>query len=327
LKTAVIGSGNMGTAMALVMADNGHTVSCWDHVPEVVEDIRKNHHNQRYLPGLSLPPAVTADHLLHHVVREAQLILICVPSPFFAQVVKEFAPFALPQALVAGASKGLDAATGKRLSEVYAGVSPHPGENYLALSGPSIANEFAQKRPTAVVLAGKLSHAQKAAEALRNPYFHVEVSGDLAGVEIGGVLKNIYAIGLGLLDGLNHGSSNLKSAFATLALAEMKTAAAHWGAKPATLDGLAGLGDLITTGFSRDSHNRRLGELLGTGVETEKALSRLGISLPEGAQNGPIVLRALGAGSPVPLAQLIQTCLNQPSARTKFIDDVCRLLA
>lgn len=326
MKTAVIGSGNMGTAMALVLADNGHSVVCWDHVPEVVEDIRKNHHNQRYLPGLSLPPSVTADHLLHHVVREAQLIVICVPSPYFSHVVKEFAPFAVPQALVVGTSKGLEPATGKRLSEVYAGVSPHPGENYLVLSGPSIANEFAQKRPTAVVVAGKLPQAQKAADILRNPYFHVEVSGDLAGVEIGGVLKNIYAIGFGLLDGLNHGSSNLKSAFATLALEEMKIAAAHWGAKPETLDGLAGLGDMITTGFSRDSHNRRLGELLGTGVETEKALSRLGISLPEGAQNSPIVLKTLGAGSPVPLAQLIQTCLNQPSARTKFIDDVCRLL-
>jgi glycerol-3-phosphate dehydrogenase (NAD(P)+) len=129
------------------------------------------------------------------------------------------------------------------------------------------------------------------------------------------------------LDGLNHGSANLKSAFATLALSEMKTAAAHWGAKPETLDGLAGLGDLITIGFSRESHNRRLGELLGSGVEREKALARLGINLPEGAQNSPIVLRALGPGSSVPLAQLIQTCLNQPSARTKFTDDVCRMLA
>ncbi len=327
MKTAVIGSGNMGTAMALVLADNGHTVACWDHIPEVVEDIRKNHVNQRFLPGINLPPGVTADHLLNHVVKEAQLILVCVPSTYFGHVVKSFSPFAMPQALVVGAAKGLEASTGKRLSEVYAVASPHPTENYLALSGPSIANEFAQKRPTAVVVAGSLSHAQKAAEVLRNPYFHVEVSADLAGVEIGGVLKNIYAIGFGLLDGFNHGSSNLKSAFATLALSEMKTAAAHWGAKPETLDGLAGLGDLITTGFSRDSHNRRLGELLGTGVETEKALSRLGVSLPEGAQNGPIVLRALGAGSPIPLAQLIQTCLNQPSSRTKFIDDVCRLLA
>ncbi len=316
----------MGTALALVLADNGHTVSCWDHIPEVVEDIRKNHINQRFLPGIALPPAITADHLLHHVVREAQLILVCVPSPYFANVVKEFSPFAVPQALVLGAAKGLEPGTGRRMSEVYATASPHSSENYMALSGPSIANEFAMKRPTAVVVAGALSHAQKAAEVLRNPYFHVEVSGDMAGVEIGGVLKNIYAIGFGLLDGLNHGSANLKSAFATLALREMKIAAAHWGAKPQTLDGLAGLGDLITTGFSRDSHNRRLGELLGTGVETEKALARLSIILPEGAQNAPIVLRALGTASPVPLAQLIQTCLNQPSSRNKFIDDVCRLM-
>jgi glycerol-3-phosphate dehydrogenase (NAD(P)+) len=317
----------MGTALALVLADNGHTVTCWDHIPEVVEDIRKNHINQRFLPGLALPPSITADHLLHHVVREAQLIFVCVPSPFFGNVVKEFSPFAVPQAYVLGASKGLEASTGRRLSEVYSSASPHPSENYLVLSGPSIANEFAMKRPTAVVVAGVLSHAQKVAGALQNPYFHVEVSADLKGVEIGGVLKNIYAIGFGLLDGLNHGSANLKSAFATLALKEMKIAAAHWGAQPQTLDGLAGLGDLITTGFSRESHNRRLGELLGTGVETEKALTRLGITLPEGAQNAPIVLRALGAGTSVPLAQLIQTCLNQPSSRTKFIDDVCRLLS
>jgi glycerol-3-phosphate dehydrogenase (NAD(P)+) len=96
----------MGTALALVLADNGHTVTCWDHIPEVVEDIRKNHINQRFLPGLALPPSITADHLLHHVVREAQLIFVCVPSPFFGNVVKEFSPFAVPQAYVLGAFHG-----------------------------------------------------------------------------------------------------------------------------------------------------------------------------------------------------------------------------
>jgi len=251
MKVAVIGSGNMGTALAHLLADNGHGVTCWDHIPAVVEDIRKKHQNSKFLPGVSLPSNVTANLLLNQVVREADMIFIAVPSLFFRQVVKEFSPFSLPQAVVVGTSKGLENSNGKRMSQVYAEAAVHSADHYVACSGPSIANEFARKKPTAVILASPNHlYLNKVKEVLSNPYFRVEISTDMAGVEWGGVLKNIYAIGLGLLDGLKEGRPNLKAAFVTMALAEMKEIAVKMGGQEKTLEGLAGLGDLVTTGFS-----------------------------------------------------------------------------
>lgn len=325
MKTAVIGAGNMGTALACLLADNGHTVTCWDHIPEVVEDIVKNHRNSRFLPDVPLPSTVTADILLNHVVREARLIFIATPSLYFRQMVKEASPFSMPEAVVVGASKGLEPNTHKRMSQVYAEASLHAADHYVALSGPSIANEFAHKKPTAVVLAGVNAHCvQKAAGALANPYFRAEVSDDLVGVEVGGVLKNIYALGFGLLDGLDHGSPNLKAAFVIMALKEMKQVAVAMGAKERTLEGLAGLGDLVTTGFSADSHNRRLGEFLAAGMEYDAAVEKLGGVVPEGVRTLEMVVETMGEMTP--LAHAIQTCLRQPAARAKFVDEVWKIV-
>jgi glycerol-3-phosphate dehydrogenase (NAD(P)+) len=326
MKVAVIGTGNMGTALAHLLADNGHSVACWDHMPQVVEDIRKNRQNSQYLPGVTLPSSVTADLLLNHVVREAGIIFIASPSAYFRQAVKEFSPFSLPKAVVVGASKGLEAGTGKRMSQVYAEAAVHSDDHYVALSGPAIANEFARKKPTAVLLASQNpSYLNKVKEALSNPYFRVETSSDMAGAEWGGVLKNIYALGFGLLDGLGEGRPNLKAAFVTLALSEMKSIAVKMGAQEKTLEGLAGLGDLVTTGFSADSHNRRLGEFLAGGMEFEKAVAQLGGVVPEGVKAASLVLETLGSSASMPLARAIFTCLNQPAARPRFVDEVWKI--
>ncbi len=322
MKTAVIGSGSMGTALARLLADNGHSVSCWDHIPSVVEDIRKNHLNSKFLPGVDLPSSITADLLLNHVVREAQMVFIAVPSAFFGHVVKEFSPFSPPQAIVVGTSKGLEPSTGKRLSQVYAQAAVHPPDQYVALSGPSVAGEFAPQRPTAVVVAGSRSQSQKVSDALSNPYFHVEISDDLAGVELGGVLKNIYAIGFGFLDGLNQGSSNLKSAFLIKAWAELKGIGVKLGAQAKTFDGLAGLGELVTTGYSADSHNRKFGQLLASGLDYDKAVAQIGGAAPEGVRNLATLLTVLGNQMDTPLAKLIQTSIQQPAARAKFVEGI-----
>jgi glycerol-3-phosphate dehydrogenase (NAD(P)+) len=241
-------------------------------------------------------------------------------------VVKEFSPFAMPQAVVVGTAKGLEASSGKRMSQVYAESALHDADHYVALSGPSLANDFARKKPTAVVLAcPNHSALQKAALVLANPYFRVETSGDMPGVELGGVVKNIYALGFGLLDGLNHGSSNLKAAFVTMALKEMKDITSQMGAQEKTMEGLAGLGDLVTTGFSVDSHNRKLGEYLAQGMEYDKAISQLGGVVPEGVRTLDLILEKLGTTVETPLARLIHTCLNQPAARAKFVDEVWKI--
>ena len=328
MKTAVIGSGNMGTALACLLADNGHSVACWDHFPGVVEDIRKNHVNSKFLPDIPLPSSVTADHLLNHVVREAQMIFIATPSLYFRQAVKEFSPFSMPQAVVVGTSKGFEAPSHKRLSQVYGEVALHTADHYVSFSGPSVANEFAHKRPTAVVIAGTNHFClQKVAGALANPYFRVEISNDLLGVEWSGALKNIYAVGFGLLDGLNHGSPNLKSAYLIMALKEMKEIAMARGAQEKTLDGLAGLGDLVTTGFSSDSHNRRLGEFLASGMEYEKAVEKLGGVVPEGVRILEMTLENTGTSVETTLARMIQTCISQPAARSKFVDEFWKMVS
>jgi len=328
MKTAVIGTGNMGTALACLLADNGHTVACWDHMPEVVEDIKKTHTNSRFLPEVQLPSSVTADHLLNHVVKEARMIFIATPSLYFRQAVKEFSPFSLPEAVVVGTSKGLEAGTHKRMSQVYAEATPHNPDHYVALSGPSIAGDFARKKPTAVVIAGtNHSCVQKAAGALANPYFRVEVSNDPLGVEWGGVLKNIYGLGYGLLDGLNGGGANLKAAFTTMALKEMKDIAVSVGAKDKTMEGLAGLGDLVSTGFSPNSHNRKLGEYLAQGMEYDKALEKLGGVAPEGVHTLKVILETGVVSAETPLARLIQMAFSQPAARTKFVDEVWKIVS
>jgi glycerol-3-phosphate dehydrogenase (NAD(P)+) len=327
MKTAVIGSGNMGTALACVLAENGHTVACWDHMPEVVNDIRKNHLNARFLPGVPLPPRVSADLLLNHVVHEAELILVAAPSRYFRQVVHEFSPFAAPHAVVVGAAKGLEPTSGRRMSQVYRDEAAHSVENYVALSGPSIANELARQKPTAVMLASSNpASLHKAADALQNGYFRTETSPDVIGVELGGVLKNIYALGLGLLDGLHQDSVNVKSAFAVLALAEMKLIAVGLGAEEKTLEGLAGLGDLMTTGFSPDSHHRRLGELLAGKMELPDAVNQLGGIEPEGVRALFQIQVLAEPGRHFPLAELIHRCLMEPGFRPRFVGEVWKII-
>lgn len=313
MKTAVIGTGNMGTALAWLLARNGHTVTCWDHVPEVVEDVRANRRNERYLPGVQLPETVTADPLLHHAVTGAELVAVAVPSAFLRQVVKEFTPFALPTAVVVGASKGLELGSGKRPSEVYAEASAHSGTYYVALAGPCVADDFARGRLTRVVCASRGRHESTVRAALENPVFQVTWSDDLAGVEWGSVLKNVYALGLGLLAGTPEGSPNGQGAFVAAALAEMKALGCRFGAREETLEGLAGLGDLVATGFSPRSHHRRLGEFLATGCDFEEAVDRLGGGVPEGVRTAALLAeRVRREGLSAPLLNLVHACLQNP---------------
>ena len=325
MKTAVIGLGNMGTALAHLLADNGHWVRGWDAFPATVEEVQKNHRNERYLPGVTLPGLVTADSSLAAVLAEAELVLLAMPSPFLRETLGKMKDHLPPRAVVVGASKGLDPATGKRQSEIYFDLTARARESYVVLSGPSMANEFARRNPCAVTLACESPQAlELAAQALQNDYFRVELEADLLGVEWGGVLKNIYAIGLGILDGLHPLASNAKAIFTTLALREMKALAAGWGAEAKTLEGLSGLGDLITTGFSPDSHNRRLGEWMGQGLSLAQAVERIGGLEPEGVQAARRVM-VLASADKAPLADAIHRFLFDPVGRAKFQSDIWKV--
>lgn len=327
MKATVVGAGNMGTAIASLMALNGRQVTCWDHAPEVVEEIRKNHENKHYLPGVKLSPAVTAELLLSKAVREAKIIVVAVPSPYFRNVVKEFSPFAPSGAVVIGCAKGLEAHSGKRMSQVYAEATSHDPDRYMALSGPSAAADFAWGKPTAVALAGiHESSLQKAVQVLTTPFFRIEPTTDVAGVEWGGVLKNMYAIGMGFLDGLSPGAVNLKAAFLEMALLEMKKVGVKLGAREGTLDGLSGLGDLVSTAFSPESHNRRLGESLALGQKFEDALDRMGGGIPEGVKTAAILTDLIAQKKlDAPIALKIDACIKHPAGIAKFLDEVWKI--
>jgi glycerol-3-phosphate dehydrogenase (NAD(P)+) len=322
MKAAVIGSGNMGTALACLLAENGWKVTCWDHVPQVVEDIRKNHRNERFLPGINLHPSIQAELLLDRAVHESSLVITAVPSPYFRHVISGCIPFLKQDVVVLNAAKGLEPQTSMRLSKVFAEVNPQGSGRFVVLAGPAVASEFAHKRYTSVLLASESEGARnKASQALSTTYFRADMSSDVTGAECGSVLKNVYAIGLGLLDGLNAGGINLKGAFTAASLKEMKKLVKPLGGNPDTLDGPAGVGDLVATGFSPDSHNRRLGELLGKGCDFEDAIDQLGGGVPEGVRSASrAVETAAKYGIEVPIAAAVEACLKNPGhARPKFI--------
>jgi glycerol-3-phosphate dehydrogenase (NAD(P)+) len=328
MKAAVIGSGNMGTALACLLAENGWKVTCWDHIPQVIEDINKNHRNERFLPGIELHPSIQGEMLLDRAVHESSLVLTAVPSPYFRNVIAGCVPFLKADAVLLNSAKGLEPKTCMRLSKVFAEVMQQDGHRFVTLGGPSVATEFARKRQTSVVMASESEPArQKAALALTTPYFKIETSSDVMGVECGGVLKNVYAIGLGILDGLGLGGTNLKGAFTVASLKEMKRFVKALGADPNSLDGLAGLGDLVASGFSPDSHNRGLGEAIGKGKDFEDALDFLGGAMPEGVRSASRTVElAAKYGVEVPIAEAVEGMLKNPGhARPKFLAHIWKV--
>ncbi len=258
---AILGAGNMGTALAQTIAGNGHPVRLWSIEQDVLEEIRDRRVNSKHLPGLTLQERVTPCWTLEESLADARLALFSVPSHVVRSLARDTAPYVRDRQAVLNVGKGLEEGTDKRMSEVLAEELPQQ-RGIAVMGGPSIASEFARGAPTAVIVAS--SDARLAAEiqsTLQNEFFKVDTAADVVGVELGGCLKNVYAIALGMCDGLGYGA-NTKALFASLALNEMAALSRALGGEQRTAYGLAGLGDLLTTGFSAHSRNRTLGETL-----------------------------------------------------------------
>lgn len=279
----ILGTGAWGTTLARLLADErlrwadgdasvAETVLLWEHHPERAALIERERVNQEYLPAMLFPPNlhVTAD--LAEAVRERELVLIVTPSQQMREQAKMAAPHLAPDAIVACASKGLELGTRLRMSQVLKEELPD-GVAIVALSGPNLAMEIARGLPAAAVVAsGSPKAAERARKLLTAGMFRVYTSDDLPGVELGGALKNIIALGVGISDGLGYGE-NAKAAFMTRALAEISRLALAAGANPLTLAGLAGLGDLIATCSSPLSRNRTLGLELAKGRPLDEVLA------------------------------------------------------
>jgi glycerol-3-phosphate dehydrogenase (NAD(P)+) len=280
---AVLGTGAWGTTLARMIAFErlraaieagvaAEEVALWEHHPERAAEIQRERENRTYLPGFDLPENlhVTAD--LAQTLRGRDLVLVVTPSQKVREHVRAIAPLLAPNTVVTCASKGLELGTRLRLSQVLEQELP-PGTPIAALSGPNLAAEIAQGLPAAAVVAStSAAAAERVRAAVSTPRFRVYTSDDVAGVELGGALKNIIALGVGISDGMSYGE-NSKAAFMTRALAEIARIALAAGANPLTLAGLAGLGDLIATCSSPLSRNRTLGLELAKGRSLEEVLA------------------------------------------------------
>ncbi len=267
---AVVGAGSWGTALAVWLAARGHGVTLWGHDGQHIEDLRRDGGNEAYLPGVPLPPSVrpTADLT---DLRGADLALLVTPSRALREVASRLASVDLHEdAVLLSCTKGIEHGSGLRMSEIISECLPH--RPVAVLSGPSHAEEVARGGPTAIVLGCAAEQTAKALQRLFNAdALRVYTSDDVAGIELGGALKNIFAIAAGMSDGLGFGD-NAKAALVTRSLAELIRLGVHLGGRRETFQGLSGIGDLMVTCFSRLSRNRMVGERLGRG-ETLRAVT------------------------------------------------------
>ncbi|MDN5865672.1 MAG: NAD(P)-dependent glycerol-3-phosphate dehydrogenase, partial [Gammaproteobacteria bacterium] len=275
-RVGVLGDGAWGTALAVHLACNGHVTALWGHRPERIAALVETRENKRYLPGVGFPDLLAPEADLAQVAAGADFLLVAVPSVAFAETLGALAPHG--EAPVLWATKGLDPESGRPLHEGARDLLDKR-RGLGVLSGPSFAAEVARGLPTAVTVAATTKAlARRFAELFHGAHFRAYVSTDLVGVELGGAAKNVVAIAAGISDGLGFGA-NARAGLITRGLAEIQRLGDALGAQPATLTGLAGLGDLVLTATDDQSRNRRFGLELGRGASVAEARKRIGAAI------------------------------------------------
>jgi glycerol-3-phosphate dehydrogenase (NAD(P)+) len=269
----IVGTGGWGTAISIILALKGFSPLLWSFESATAEEITSQRTNSVFLNGVELPPSVRATDNLSDL-RDSDIVVFAVPTQFIRSVLSSF-PFDLKDKIVINLAKGIEKNTHLRVSQIFAESGRIVPENYLIMTGPSHAEEVALLTPTTIVAA---SHNHNNEQIIRDTFstetFRVYSSDDVIGAEIGGALKNVIAIGAGIVDGLGLGD-NTKAALITRGLAEMSRLGMALGAKERTFSGLAGLGDLYVTCASRHSRNRRVGEQVGKGRTLAEVLSEM----------------------------------------------------
>ena len=277
-KAVVLGAGSWGTALSMVLAENGHNCLLWSHREDQATEINNQHSNEKYLPGTVLPSTLTATSSLKDAATHGKIIVMAVPTKGIREVCRSLKEWIQEPILFVHVSKGIEPDSLKRISEVMREEIPaHLIEEIVVLSGPSHAEEVVLKHPTTVTAAcEEIHYAEKVQDLFMNGNFRVYTNSDVIGVEIGGALKNIIALGAGISDGLGYGD-NAKAALITRGLAEIARLGTKMGANPLTFSGLTGIGDLIVTCTSVHSRNWRAGNLLGKGMKLDEVLDQMGM--------------------------------------------------
>lgn len=276
MRIAVLGAGSWGTTLAILLSENFHDVTLWTFLPEHASQMLATRTNPDFVPGTVIPAQIDITCDIDQAAYKKDLIVAAVPSQFLRSVLKDIAHHDLSETLIVNVAKGIENTSLMTMSEVMLDVLKYEKKQNIAIiSGPSHAEEVVKKIPTAVVSAGfTMRTARVVAQAFSTPSFRVYVSDDIRGVELGGALKNVIAIGAGVVDGAGYGD-NTKAAIITRGIAEMTRLGDRMGALSRTFTGLSGVGDLIVTCMSKHSRNRYVGEELGKGRKLDDIVSEM----------------------------------------------------
>jgi glycerol-3-phosphate dehydrogenase (NAD(P)+) len=310
-RVAVIGAGSWGTTFGKILADGGAQVTMWARRPELAQEIAEGKRNSQYLPGINLPRAMTATHHLSEALEGAEQVYLSIPSQAVRQNLKALRPLVAPTSVpLVSLMKGVERRSGLRMSQVIEQeLECDPGRIAVA-SGPNLALEIAREQPTAAVIS---STSQETADAVarraRNAYFRSFVNTDVIGTEFGGVLKNLIAVAIGIVDGVGYGE-NTKASIITRGLVEMTDFAVAYGAQPETLQGLAGLGDLIATCQSPLSRNNTAGRLLGQGYSFQDVVKQMEQTAEGLASVAPVLQLAKEVGVEMPIVEQVKRVLD-----------------
>ena len=308
-KVGIIGAGSWGTALALVLHDNGHEITMWSLQQSDVDSLRETGENPRFLPGVKLPADLRYTADLAEAARGKDYLVMVVPSHAMRGVTENLQGLAEPQTMFVSAAKGFDVQTHSRMSELLAEAFPH--NRVAVLSGPSHAEEVSRKIPTAIVAASADKEAMHAVQELfSNGYMRVYANPDVVGVELGGALKNIIALASGICYGQGFGD-NTEAAVLTRGLTEIVRLGVKLGAAEATFYGLSGMGDLVVTCGSRHSRNRTAGIMLGQGKKLADVQREMGMVV-EGINAAGIAYKlAQENGVEMPITECIYRLLYE----------------
>lgn len=288
-KIAILGAGSWGTAQAILLSYNTRQIALWGRLEDGLEQMEKERENKKFLPGVILPENIMLFSNLAAAIEGAELIVLAVPSQALRQVLNKLAPILKTGVILVNTAKGLEIETGMRMSQVTQDVLGTDIINYYAvLSGPSHAEEVARGIPTVVTVASyNRNTAFAVQDVYMSPVFRVYTNPDVAGVELGGALKNIVALATGMVDGLGFGD-NTRAALMTRGLTEITRMGAAMGGDYRTFSGLSGMGDLVVTCSSKYSRNRYAGELIGKGYTLKEAMQKIGMAV-EGVHTVKVV--------------------------------------
>ncbi len=311
MKITVIGTGGWGTALAVLLHGNGHAVTLWGRLAEEVDPIRADRENKAFLPGVKIPETILVTLDTAVALRDAECVVLAVPSHGMRPICQKIGEHLPGRAMLVHVAKGIENETGARMSEVIAETLGR--KDVVVLSGPSHAEEVGRGIPTAVVVASQdMALATRAQQLFMNERFRVYTHHDVAGVELGGALKNVIALAAGVCDGIGFGD-NTKAALCTRGLTEMARLGVELGAKSETFFGLSGVGDLIVTAFSQHSRNRRFGERLGKG-ETADQIAASTPMVAEGvktAKSAWQLAQSHGGGIEVPITREVYAIIYE----------------